>query len=104
MKAENHPMDMTKIRESLELAELQAAAAYAKLGNIKTYTKLLLLFSKLFYMPYLTLKILHWPICIEFEIKTKIGLLWKLFSYISLKKYVSLIHLLIIVFFFIQTL
>ena len=34
MKAENHPMDMTKIRESLELAELQAAAAYAKLGNI----------------------------------------------------------------------
>ena len=37
MKAENHPMDMTKIRESLELAELQAAAAYAKLGNIQTY-------------------------------------------------------------------
>jgi len=33
MKAENHPMDMTKIRESLELAELQAAAAYAKLGE-----------------------------------------------------------------------
>ena len=26
-------LDMTKIRESLELAELQAAAAYAKLGR-----------------------------------------------------------------------
>ena len=27
-------LDMTKIRESLELAELQAAAAYAKLGRL----------------------------------------------------------------------
>ena len=55
MKAENHPMDMTKIRESLELAELQAAAAYAKLGNIKHIKILGYIFSIFLYAHCFTL-------------------------------------------------